>query len=212
MFCFGFGYVYRKDFLLRIRCQLSNFSFSVAGIAVGRFIYVRKLLFSRDVGIASNMPVIFEAIELMASLSATVMINLRPITKEMNTNFGQIGGAVTAHGLTNQYASSGGGLRSGTRATAYAAGSKIASRMGLSSGGGSAVMESATRSGNREKDAIGLVDMEHSRVWNPHRGHKATVETSESVKGLTRDVITHTIDFQVEYEDTSEAGRSSRSV
>lgn len=212
MFCFGFAYVYRKNLPPRLLHHLSNLSSSVLGIAIGRFLYLRELLLAQDVGIASGMPVIFEAIQLMASLSATVMINLRPFTKEMNTNFGQIGGAVTAYGLTNQNASGGGNSRSVTRASVRAAGSKIASRVGLSSGGPSALMESVTRSGARDQDASDSTEMEGLKLWGPGRGHKTTVETSESVRGLTMDVITRRVDFHVEFEDRSEEGRSCSST
>jgi hypothetical protein len=101
-------------------------------------------------------------------------------------------------------------------------GSKIATRLGIST------TKSGSNSGSRsrgEKDQRGvdLEDMRYNRSVNLRpsgldgsarvHSNRNLRETSESVKGLTDDVIMQTIDYKVEYEDghtePSEGGRSS---
>lgn len=101
-------------------------------------------------------------------------------------------------------------------------GSKIATRLGMSAG--KSQSNSAIRSrGEKDQRDVDLEDMRYTRGANLHPGHvgnnarahsnRNMRETSESVKGLTDDVIMQTIDYKVEYEDgntePSEGGRSS---
>jgi hypothetical protein len=107
-----------------------------------------------------------------------------------------------------------GGKNASTQAGTYgkgtSLGSKVASRLGVTSitAGGRSANASALRS-RGEKDSSnlgsqvergGYLDTDYNgREIRGRRndGH----ETSESVKGLTDDVIMQTIDYKVEYED-----------
>ena len=97
-------------------------------------------------------------------------------------------------------------------------GSKITSRFGFSQSNKSQNASSMGRSrGEKDPHNLGAHDMdlgEHtSRVQGGAQrggGLGPVREASESVKGLTDDVIMHTIDYKVEYEDGGISdGRSS---
>jgi hypothetical protein len=123
---------------------------------------------------------------------------------------------------------SGGKYATGTQAGIYgkgtSLGSKVASRLGVTSitAGGRSANVSALRS-RGEKDPNNLGSQVERGVYldtdnyngRDIRGRRNDVhETSESVKGLTDDVIMQTIDYKVEYEDGqgtegSLGGRSS---
>jgi hypothetical protein len=107
-------------------------------------------------------------------------------------------------------------------------GSRVASRLGIStltSGVGKSQNSSSGRSRNEklgDLESAMRSDPTNQRVSRNHhiRGGQNTNDTSketDSVKGLTvtDDVIVHTIDYKVEYEDgntdVSVGGRSSRS-
>jgi hypothetical protein len=183
----------------------------VLALAVGRFLYVRNLLFAQDVGIASNETIIMQEIEMMASVLTNVIITLRPFAKDLNTNFGQGGGAIVAYGMSKGYgASSGGGVKSSSRSSDRGIGSAIATRLGLSSKGGSVMGNSGLRSWGAEKTGADGVDLPDWRKGNHNSGLRRMVATSDSSKDLTGDVITQTIDYQVEYEDKSEEGEGIR--
>ena len=197
---------------LRTHHQPPNFSHSVLALAVGRFLYVRNLVLADDAGIASNETIIMQEIQMVVSVSTNIVITLRPFAKDLNTNFGQGGGAIVAYGMSKANDnSSGGGMKSSSRSNDRGIGSKIATRLGLSSRGGSTTGNSGLRSWGTEKARGDVVDLEDWRKGNYKKGDKKMVEKSESVKDLTRDIITQTTDFQVEYEELSEEGeRSSR--
>lgn len=191
--------------------HLVNFSHSVLALAVGRFLYVRNLLFAQDVGIASNETIIMQEIEMMMSVSTNVIITLRPFAKELNTSFGQGGGAIIAYGLSSAYGgiSGGGGegAKSSSRSNDRGFGSIIADRLGLSSRGGG-MGKSAGRSSEPGADWVGLEDWKKSSRNN--RAERRMVETSDSSRDLTGDVIRQTVDYHVEYEEKSEDGERSR--
>ena len=98
-------------------------------------------------------------------------------------------------------------------------GSKVTTRLGVSHMSGTGKSESSRMGRSRgEKDPRNLgMDLEsghHNHIRGGHRspgGQGQVRDTSESVKGLTDDVIMQTIDYKVEYEDgnLSEGGRSS---
>ena len=183
---------------------------SVLALAVGRFLYVRDLLTTDDVGTASDKTIIMQVVEMAASLSAPVIITLRPFAKDFNTNFGQGAEVIATYGVSKGYGS--GAMKSSDSSTQRGLGSKIANRLGLSSNGGRSAGPSALRSGRSEKVGNGSdMNMEGFQ----RRDARSLRETSESVKGLTRDVITQTTEFEVQYEEShgkegSEEGRSSR--
>ena len=183
---------------------------SVLGLAVGRFIYIQRLLSAHDDGIASNETIIMQEIEMIASVSTNIIIALRPFTKDLNTNFGQGGGAIVAYGMSKAQESSagGGGMKSFSESNGGGIGSKIASRLRLSRKGSSFTGNSGLKSWGTEKPGADGVDLEDWRRSKQSKGDRTIVESSESVKDLTRDVITQTTEFHVEYEDSSEGGRS----
>lgn len=152
-----------------------------------------------------------QQIEMMVSVSTNVIITLRPFAKDLNTNFGQGGGAVIAYGMSKGYGgSSGGGVKSSSRSQDRGIGSIIANRLGLSSKGGSVTGSSGLRSWGAEKASADGVDLRDWSKGKFDRGARRMVETSDSSKDLTGDVITHTIGYQVEYEVKSEDGERSR--
>jgi hypothetical protein len=101
-------------------------------------------------------------------------------------------------------------------------GSKVATRLGLSNNSGIGKSQNSHSSQARSKNEKS-VDLEpsagHHQFLSPGsnlnraQNHR---ERSESVKGLTDDVIMQTIDYKVEYEDgnsqASDGERSSRSA
>jgi hypothetical protein len=187
-----------------------NFSHSVLALAVGHFLYVRNLLFAQDVGIASNEKIIMQEIEMMVSVSTNVIITLRPFAKDFNTSFGQGGGATVAYGISKAYGgNSGGGVKSSSRNNDRGLGSITANRLGLSSKSGS-MGKSGPRSWGAEKAGADGVELEGWRKSSYKKAERRMLETSDSSKDLTGDVITQTIDYQVEYEEKSEEGERSR--
>ena len=100
-------------------------------------------------------------------------------------------------------------------ATGSGVGSKIATRLGLSSTS-KAEITSTVRSRNESDEDETLktnTARNRSRGAGTRQQPQQTDNTSESVKGLTDGVIMHSIDYRVEYEDQSQDNRdwSSRS-
>ena len=95
-------------------------------------------------------------------------------------------------------------------------GSKVATRLGMSQG--QSRNTSVGRSyGEKDPRSLNNMDLEsnmrsgnHNHIQggrqDPRRGMGQVRETSESVKGLTDDVIMQTIDYKVEYEDGNTEG------
>ena len=81
-------------------------------------------------------------------------------------------------------------------------GSKLATRLGLSTGS-RAEVTSVSRSRDRDRDH-NIDRMGGRRTGQP----SPSGDTSDSVKGLTDGVIMHTIDYKVEYEESATAQRS----
>lgn len=114
------------------------------------------------------------------------------------------------------------GTRRGTYGNGTSFGSKVATRLGVTSisAGGKSPNVSALRS-RGEKDPRSLGSEVERGVYLDTDGYAGSrgrrndaSDTSESVKGLTDDVIMQTIDYKVEYEDGagtegSLGGRSS---
>jgi hypothetical protein len=136
---------------------------------------------------------------MATALVAPIIITMRPFAKDFNTGFGLGGEIVAAYGISRADATgaqkSGGGSRNGV-----SFGSRIASRFGLASSKGGSMGGSALRSmrGDHERkgDDMALSDMKRLDM------RSSPAETSESVKGLTRDVIMQTTDVEIQYEDS----------
>jgi hypothetical protein len=82
--------------------------------------------------------------------------------------------------------------------------SRFASQLGLSSGqttGGNSSNGSGTMWGEKQRKAVSDMERGHNRPNATKASSKVEMDRSESVKGLTDDVIMHTIDYKVEYED-----------
>lgn len=136
-----------------------------------------------------------QEVQMAASLSATFLIQLRPFAKEFDTGFGLGGEEIAAYGITN--ASRNAALKSsGSRGL----GSRIAGSLGFSGGGGS-MGNSGLRSRNEKPVSGGDVNLEDMRN---RRDMETPKEASESVRGLTEDVIVQTIDYRVDYEEDGE--------
>ena len=87
-------------------------------------------------------------------------------------------------------------------------GTKLASRLGMTTN--KSMNNSGLRSrAEKDPDTIDLEEMRRNRT--NIRGGKEPRERTESVKGLTDDVIMQTIDYKVEYEDNTEASDGGRS-
>jgi hypothetical protein len=98
------------------------------------------------------------------------------------------------------------GLNSQTYALGSGMGSKIATKLGLSSSNKTEVT-STVRSRN---DPNGDEDILRSNTAKNRSGGNQQDNTSDSVKGLTDGVIMHSIDYRVEYEDQSDHHQDHR--
>jgi hypothetical protein len=147
------------------------------------------------------------AIWTQAMLNTSIMTACIPSIKRFLTD---IQSGLMAAGISEYYEHTHTGGKSGYGTATYAKGtslgSKLASRLGVSS-----VSKSPSNSALRsrvDKDSRGKYDMDLEDI---RRDTKQPRETTESVKGLTDDVIMHTIDYRVEYEDNTEPSDGERS-
>ena len=138
---------------------------------------------------------------MAASVSATVVISLRPFTHAFNTNFGQGGHAIANHGMSlAQDTARGKEMQTSSGNSQRGFGSKIASRLGLSTNA------SMSRSRTEKSNTDGM-DLEDIQKGNYRRSKRGTMEeSSESIKGLTErdNVILTTTDYHVEYEEAGD--------
>jgi hypothetical protein len=136
---------------------------------------------------------------MATALAAPTIITMRPFAKDFNTGFGLGGEVVAAYGMSRADATGAAKSSNGSR-NGISLGSRIANRFGLASSRGGSMGRSALRSmrGDQERktDDMVLGDMRRIDV------RSSPAETSESVKGLTRDIIMQTTDVEVQYEDS----------
>lgn len=99
--------------------------------------------------------------------------------------------------LEHSAGKTGGG--SGAYAMGSTMGSKIATRLGMSSTSKAEITSTIRSRNDREDD--GALRRDNDRNRSRGTGGRQPDGTSDSVKGLTDGVIMHSIDYRVEYED-----------
>ncbi|RMZ80875.1 hypothetical protein DV737_g2756, partial [Chaetothyriales sp. CBS 132003] len=155
-------------------------------LAIGRLIYLHNLLSATDVGAASNLTTILQEVEMTSSLSATVILTLRPFAKEFDTGFGGGRETFAAYGYSNS--NSNNNTLNSNCSTVASTGSRIASKFKLSSRKNSALP------GHQDSGGVPLGDLQQMANDQPS-------EPVGSGKTQTSDLIKQTIDCKVEYED-----------
>ncbi|KIW13772.1 hypothetical protein PV08_08963 [Exophiala spinifera] len=153
------------------------------------------------------VPQVFAQVMMNASIIAACIPSLKPFLADIKP--GLIVVNIPEHELTASFVrhskSRGNGKRAGTRTGGL---SRFASRFGLTSNGGSVLNSSSGSSGmlgEKQKEAVTAMERGYNRPHATKASSKVENDRSDSVKGLTDDIILHTVDYKVEYEDHSDA-------
>ncbi|KIW99382.1 uncharacterized protein Z518_11370 [Rhinocladiella mackenziei CBS 650.93] len=181
---------------------------AVPGFTVAMLVYLKRLYKSDDVDPTweALVPAVFAQIMLNVSIIAACIPSLKPFLADIKP--GLIVVNVPEHELTNSFvrqSRSKSGSQTRIRTHKSGAGiSRLASRLGLNSNAGKTLNSSSDNSGlwgEKQKQAVTNMELGYNRPHATKASSKVEMDRSESVKGLTDDVILHTIDYKVEYED-----------
>ncbi|KAL6251537.1 hypothetical protein RBB50_001746 [Rhinocladiella similis] len=149
------------------------------------------------------VPQVFAQIMLNVSIIAACIPSLKPFLADIKP--GLIVVNIPEHELTASFVRHSKSRSDGKAATLKAGGlSRFASRFGLTARGGSTMNPSSGSSGlwgEKQKEAVTAMERGYNRPHATKASSRVENDRSESVKGLTDDVILHTIDYKVEYED-----------
>lgn len=151
------------------------------------------------------VPQVFAQIMMNASIIAACIPSLKPFLADIKP--GLIVVNIPEHELSASFVRQS-KSRSVDHGRTFKSGavSKLASRLGLNSIAGKATNTSSGSSGvwgEKQRQAAANMERGYNRPMATKARSKVENDRSESVKGLTDDVILHTIDYKVEYEDNS---------
>ncbi|KIW44215.1 uncharacterized protein PV06_05242 [Exophiala oligosperma] len=150
------------------------------------------------------VPQVFAQIMLNVSIIAACIPSLKPFLADIKP--GLIVVNIPEHELTASFVRHSKSRSEGKGTTLKNGGglTRLASRFGLTTRGGSTLNPSSGSSGlwgEKQKEAVTAMERGYNRPHATKASSKVENDRSESVKGLTDDVILHTIDYKVEYED-----------
>lgn len=170
-------------------------------------VYLKKMFRSKDPDFTWDylVPQVFAQIMLNVSIIASCIPSLKPFLADIRP--GLIVVNVPGNEFTSSYVRHSRN-RSRTRGRLSTSGgplSRLTSKLGLSSRGSHTM---TNNSGNlsalcaeKQKQALTNMELGYNRPQATKASSKIEMDRSESVRGLTDDVIMHTIDYRVEYED-----------
>ncbi|KAK5382381.1 hypothetical protein LTR20_005984 [Exophiala xenobiotica] len=177
--------------------RLSVPAFTIAYLVFKR----RELTSGRDNPTRSALvPQVFAQIMMNVSIIAACIPSLKPFLADIKP--GLIVVNIPEHELTASFVRH---SRSRSESKVKSHGlSKLASRLGITSRGMSTLNTSSGNSGlwaEKQREAVNTMERGYNRPNATKASSKVENDRSESVKGLTDDIILHTIDYKVEYED-----------
>ncbi|KAK5302780.1 hypothetical protein LTR99_005737 [Exophiala xenobiotica] len=177
--------------------RLSVPAFTIAYLVFKR----RELTSGRDDPTRSALvPQVFAQIMMNVSIIAACIPSLKPFLADIKP--GLIVVNIPEHELTASFVRH---SRSRSESKVKSHGlSKLASRLGITSRGMSTLNTSSGNSGlwaEKQREAVNTMERGYNRPNATKASSKVENDRSESVKGLTDDIILHTIDYKVEYED-----------
>ncbi|KAI1615347.1 hypothetical protein EDD36DRAFT_186931 [Exophiala viscosa] len=150
------------------------------------------------------VPQVFAQIMMNASIIAACIPSLKPFLADIKPGLIMIN--VPEHELSASFVrvSKSRSVDNG-RTNKSGAVSRLASRLGLGSMAGRTANDTSSGSsgvwGEKQRQAAASMERGYNRPHATKARSKVENDRSESVKGLTDDVILHTIDYKVEYED-----------
>ncbi|KAK5462700.1 hypothetical protein LTS15_002412 [Exophiala xenobiotica] len=175
---------------------------SVPAFTIAYLVFKRRELTSGrdDPTRTALVPQVFAQIMMNVSIIAACIPSLKPFLADIKP--GLIVVNIPEHELTASFVRH---SRSRSESKAKSHGlSKLASRLGITSRGMSTINTSSGNSGlwaEKQREAVNTMERGYNRPNATKASSKVENDRSESVKGLTDDIILHTIDYKVEYED-----------
>lgn len=149
------------------------------------------------------VPQVFAQIMMNVSIIAACIPSLKPFLADIKP--GLIVVNIPEHELTASFVRHSRSRSESKGRTLKSHGlSKLASRLGITSRGMSNINTSSGNSGlwgEKQREAVNTMERGYNRPNATKGSSKVENDRSESVKGLTDDIILHTIDYKVEYED-----------
>lgn len=181
---------------------------SVPAFTVAMLVYLKQVYKSNqpDPTWKALLPWVFAQIMMNSSIVAACIPSLKPFLADIKP--GLIVVNIPEHELTASFVRPSKSRTGSHPATGMKSGagiSRLASRLGLSSQHGRGMNSSSNDSSGlwteKQRQAVTNMEMGYNRPNATKASSKVENDRSESVKGLTDDVILHTIDYKVEYED-----------
>ncbi|KAJ4511015.1 hypothetical protein HRR75_005711 [Exophiala dermatitidis] len=177
----------------------SHKRFIVTGLFASRFASAHP-----DITWDYLVPQVFATIMINTSIIASCIPSLKPFLHDIKP--GLIVVNVPEDEFTASYVRHSRN-RSGLNGRTFGSGgiSRIRNKLGLSSRTGHTLTSNSGNSSGmwaeKQKQVLENMELGYNRPQATKARSKVEMDRSESVKGLTDDVILHTIDYKVEYED-----------
>lgn len=173
---------------------------------VTMLVYMRTVFRSAHPDITWDylVPQVFATIMINTSIIASCIPSLKPFLHDIKP--GLIVVNVPEDEFTASYVRHSRN-RSGLNGRTFGSGgiSRIRNKLGLSSRTGHTLTSNSGNSSGmwaeKQKQVLENMELGYNRPQATKARSKVEMDRSESVKGLTDDVILHTIDYKVEYED-----------
>ncbi|EHY54875.1 hypothetical protein HRR83_005865 [Exophiala dermatitidis] len=180
--------------------------FAAVPFTVTMLVYMRTVFRSAHPDITWDylVPQVFATIMINTSIIASCIPSLKPFLHDIKP--GLIVVNVPEDEFTASYVRHSRN-RSGLNGRTFGSGgiSRIRNKLGLSSRTGHTLTSNSGNSSGmwaeKQKQVLENMELGYNRPQATKARSKVEMDRSESVKGLTDDVILHTIDYKVEYED-----------